>query len=160
MTLIQRVKGAARILFGRGDNATCCSFCGKAKLSGETIIAGPGVAICGSCAHLSLNMILLRDDAPAPQGSVMTEVMPLAEPSCLLPSCRETLEADLAAAAHAVSAVLLGWSYTRSAGGSDYLSVRVGHAGSESGETISARFIAAFLQREGTAWNAPSDGAL
>ena len=160
ITLSERLAGAGRILFGRGDNATCCSFCGRARLVGETIVAGPGVAICGHCAHLSLNVILLADDAPATQGSAMTEVMPLADPCCLLPSRRETLEADLAAAARAVRGVLLGWSYTRSAGGRDYLSVRLGHDGTESGEAVSERFIAAFLQGLDMARMVLSDGAL
>ena len=144
ISFVERLLAARRILFGIGDNAACCSFCGRSKLSGETIVAGPGVAICGRCAHLSFNLIALQDDAAAPQSKVLTEVMLLAEPCCLLPSRRKTLEADLSAAAVAVPVTLQGWTYTRRAGGSDYLSVRVAHAGTESSDVVCTRFIAAF----------------
>ncbi|WP_409455664.1 ClpX C4-type zinc finger protein [Paracoccus sp. (in: a-proteobacteria)] len=67
MSLRERVQAACRLLLGRGDNGVICSFCGRSRISGETIVAGPGVAICGSCSYLALDDVATQSDSKGPK---------------------------------------------------------------------------------------------
>lgn len=141
----ERLQAAVRVLFARGDNGTICSFCGRSPILGETIVAGPGVAICASCAYLALDFVAVRGDGAIPNGLFEVGLMPLLEPICLLPSGRMTLEADLTAAAQGVPCQLMGWSYNCNSRGGDYLSVRVACAEDIASEEVHRRFIDTFL---------------
>lgn len=142
----ERVAGARRMLLGRGDEAVACSFCGRSAASGETIVAGPGVAICATCAYLALDFVARRDDDPLPPPLSEISVMPLLEPACLLPARRATLAADLAEAAAGTPCRLLGWSYACNSRTGDQMAVRLGHGEEMTGEEVEARFIARFLR--------------
>lgn len=133
------------MLLGRGDDAVACSFCGRSAISGETIVAGPGVAICGTCAYLALDSIASRNDESAPPRLSEIGVMPLAAPTCLLPARRATLATDLAEAAASVPCQLLGWSYGCTSWTGDQMTVRLAHGTELTGEQVEARFTARFL---------------
>jgi len=145
MTVKERMQGAIRILLGRGDNAEVCSFCGRFRLSGETIIAGPGVAICGTCAFLALDYVGTRNEPAVALPLIEVGLMPILEPTCLLPSHRATLAADLAAAAASVPCHLVGWSYSCSSRTGDHLAVRVACTEDMDKELVHERFRAAFV---------------
>jgi len=145
MTVKERVQGAIRILLGRGDNAEICSFCGRSRVSGETIIAGPGVAICGTCAFLALDYVATRNDPVVPHPMSEVGLTPILEPTCLLPSHRATLAADLAAAAASVPCHLVGWSYSCNSRTGDHLAVRVACSEDMDKEHVHEQFRAAFV---------------
>lgn len=146
ITIRERIAGALRMLLGRGDDALACSFCGRSAASGETIVAGPAVAICAPCAYVALDAVASRgDDPPHPSLSEIS-VMPLLEPVCLLPARRATLAADLADAAAGASCRLLGWSYACNSRIGDQMAVRLGHEDEVTGEQVSAQFIARFIR--------------
>ncbi|MFD2441219.1 ClpX C4-type zinc finger protein [Paracoccus kondratievae] len=145
LTLRERVQGACRLLFGRGDNALICSFCGRSRISGETVVAGPGVAICGSCSFLALDSIEGQTASSEIKDLTQTGVMPLLEPMCLLPALRERLAEDLSAAAASVHCDLVGWSYHCSSSTGDYLSVRLSRPKELPGDLLHEQFRTAFL---------------
>ncbi|WP_191084032.1 ClpX C4-type zinc finger protein [Roseococcus microcysteis] len=148
MTVKERVQGAIRILFGRKENVPTCSFCGRSRLSGETIVAGPGVAICESCAFMALDQVATQNDPAAPQGLIEIGLMPLYEAVCLLPAQRATLADDLAAAAARVPCHLLGWSYSCSSRTGDYLAVRVACTEDVDKDLVPERFHAALFSND------------
>ena len=147
LPLTDRLRGALRLLLGRGHDAVACSFCGRSRASGETIVAGPGVAICGTCAFTALDHVATRDTPPPDPPLVEIGLMPILEPTCLLPASRATLEADLARAAARIPCTLIGWSYSCSSRTGDQLSVRVACGEDVDRDMLHDRFRAAFLQR-------------
>lgn len=146
LSLSKRLQAALRILLGRGDNAVACSFCGRTRASGETIVAGPGVAICGTCAFTALDQVATRDAPPPQPPLVEVCLMPLLEPACLLPAGRATLAADLARAAGTIPCALSGWSYGCNSRTGDHLVVRVACGEGTDNAPLPDRFRAAFLQ--------------
>lgn len=141
----QRLRSARRILFGRATNATICSFCGEDRFQTQYIVAGPGVAICGSCAQGTLEVIAAQSGKPVPDGMRDFFVLVMVHPASLLPARRATLAADLSRAAEALDCELLGWSYSvGSKEDGDYLGVRLAIR-NEDEASLSDRFVAAFL---------------
>lgn len=144
-----RLRAARRILFGRGDDAVACSFCGRDRLQTTTIICGPGVAICGACAAMALEFAGEQGLAETPPGMAAVGLMLIEVPACLLPQRRATLAADLAAAAAPAQCRLLGWAYRCNIRAGDLLSVHVAIAPETSGEAVAARLSAAMLGAAG-----------
>lgn len=143
---LERIRGAARMLFGRGDNAIACSFCGRGKHAGETIVYGPGVAICAGCAHFALHVVTAGTDAQARAVEQVIGVTVHDVPASLLPACRATLEADLVAAAACVQGRLLGWSYTCDHEAGDWIAVSLARSETAAdGHDIDVRFRRAFF---------------
>jgi predicted DNA-binding transcriptional regulator AlpA len=56
-------------------SGTKCSFCGKERSDVETIVAGPGVAICNECVVVSAGIIAEETAMPDP-ASVRTDFTP------------------------------------------------------------------------------------
>lgn len=143
---LERIRGAARMLFGRGDDAFACSFCGRGKHAGETIVCGPGVAICAGCAHLALHAVTSATDAQTRTGEKGVGVLVHDVPASLLPAYRATLEADLAAAAVCVQGRLLGWSYTCDHEAGDWIAVSLARSETAADDDdLEARFRVAFF---------------
>lgn len=140
-----RLRGAGRILFGRLDDAEVCSFCARERHGGESIVAGPGVAICGACAHFALSSILWQSDASPPEGMAEFGAMVLDAPACLLRERRASIERDLLAAAERASCRVLGWSYACNPRDGDHLSVRLARGPEASAKEAAARFAAEYM---------------
>lgn len=159
-TLSERLRATRRILFGRGDDAVACSFCGRDRLGGSDIVAGPGVAICGSCAHVALEYISAQQAGAAlPEGTSETGVIVMESPACLLPDFQATIAEDLTVAAASLSCAVRGWSYACGAEAGDHLSVRLARPAHVSAEDLTERFIAAFLLPGGGGSNSHSSCA-
>ena len=121
-----RLRGARSILFGRGDDAVICSFCGRDRFGGQDIVAGPAVAICGACAHAAMESIWTQSAPPPPAGRRALDVIVSVAPICLLPAVRASLPGDLSRIATEMGCEVLGWSLsssTREDG--DYLFVQL-----------------------------------
>ena len=56
-------------------SGTKCSFCGKERNDVQTIVAGPGVAICNECVVVSAGIIAEETAMPDPT-SVRTDFTP------------------------------------------------------------------------------------
>lgn len=107
-----RVQAARRVLFGQGDNAVICSFCGKSRQDGVgNIIAGPGVAICASCARIAMDWDL-TDNFPKITGTTIdTFSIFYQHQACLLPHHRRLIDDELQWCAGELNAELIGWNY-------------------------------------------------
>ena len=141
-----RLRGARRILFGRGDDAVICSFCGGDRLGGHDIVAGPDVAICGSCAHTAMDSIWTQSAPPPSAGKRALGVIVSVSPLCLLPAVRASLPGDLARIAAEFGCDVLGWSLTsgtREDG--DYLFVQLARPDDETKPNLHAEFTEAVL---------------
>lgn len=75
----KRLKAAFRILFGKGDEGVCCSFCGKSRHATNWIVAGPGVAICGDCANIAVDVTYFHIAPPVKEGFKPFVVGPMVE---------------------------------------------------------------------------------
>jgi hypothetical protein len=108
----QRLQGARRLLFARGDDAVPCSFCGKDRHeTGCDIVAGPGVAICAICASIALDWANAQQIGEVAEGRVADVFAIFEYPACLLSACRDRLDVDLKACAGALSCDLVSWGY-------------------------------------------------
>ena len=108
----QLLRGAGVTLLGRGDDAVVCSFCGKDRhVTGCDIVAGPGVAICESCASLAVSYAHSQKLGPVPEGRTGDVVAMFEFPATLLPPHRVSLDDDLASCAGELSCELISWGY-------------------------------------------------
>jgi hypothetical protein len=108
----ERFHAARRVLLGRGDNAVICSFCGKSRHDGVgNIIAGPGVAICASCAQtaVSWNLTTYFQDVSGTQ--IDTFQIFYQHQACLLSENRRRIDDELNRCAEELNAELMGWTY-------------------------------------------------
>ncbi len=128
-----RLKGAWSLLFGRGDNATVCSFCGQSRHAVEQLIAGPGAtSICNRCIFLC-NQVLLEHAGPpgfrrhAEGAHAKAISIQLGHDDVILASVeRVALEALLAALVDALpESQLAGWSYMHGQDRFDLLTVEI-----------------------------------
>ena len=145
-TVSDRLRAARRILFGQGVDAVVCSFCGRDRLGGSDIVAGPGVAICGSCAHAALVSIWTQASPPPSDGTRALDVVVSIAPICLLPVSRASLPDDLSRIAAEMGCRVLGWSLTsgtREDG--DYLFVRLARPDDETSPNLHEAYAAAVL---------------
>ncbi len=147
ITIKDRIRSAFRILLARRDNAVACSFCGRNAALGETIVAGPGVSICGACAYFTLHIIAQEGVDPVDPNMREIGVMPIIEPLCLLPSRRATLAIDLADAAKSVDCRIKSWSYNCTSAAGDQLAVYLEcKAEMQDAYAVHERFKAVFLE--------------
>jgi hypothetical protein len=108
----QLLRGARITLFGQGDDAVVCSFCGKDRHeTGCDIVAGPGVAICESCASLAVGYAHSQKLGAVPEGRIGDVVAMFDCPATLLPPHRVSLNGDLARCANELSCELVSWGY-------------------------------------------------
>lgn len=77
--LKDRVSGAFRLLLRRGDDQMVCSFCGKDRWKVQSIVAGPGVAICGGCASIAYDFSYQAAYGQPPNGTRRIMISPTAE---------------------------------------------------------------------------------
>ncbi|CDZ25612.1 ClpX C4-type zinc finger protein [Neorhizobium galegae] len=128
-----RLKGALSLLFGRGDDAAVCSFCGENRRTVEMIIAGPAAtAICNRCVFVC-NQVLLENSGPpgfrrhAEQAHENTIAIPLAHDEVLLGAPeRVALEQMLHVLVESLpQSRLIGWSYMHSQDRFDLLTVEI-----------------------------------
>ncbi|APG93116.1 ClpX C4-type zinc finger protein [Sinorhizobium americanum] len=112
----ERLRAARRILFGRGDNAIVCSFCGEDRHGDvRNIVTGPGVAICGKCAQIAGEWCAVASLKPEAGNEIDT--FPIFEhPVSLLPSFRADIAEEMERCASALSCKLHGWGYGRGYG--------------------------------------------
>ncbi len=112
LSIKDRLLAARRVLFGQGDNAVICSFCGKSRQDGVgNIIAGPGVAICASCARIAMDWDL-TDNFPKITGTTIdTFSIFYQHQACLLPQHRRQIDDELHWCAGELNAELIGWNY-------------------------------------------------
>lgn len=146
-TVSERLRAARRMLFGRGDDAVACSFCGRDRLGGSDIVAGPRVAICGACAHTALEAIWAQSAQRSPPGTWALDVIVSIAPICLVPAARADLPAHLARTAGEFGCTVLGWSLTsgtREDG--DYLYVRLARPDDETSPNLHESFLDAVLE--------------
>jgi hypothetical protein len=108
----QLLRGARITLFGQGDDAVVCSFCGKDRHeTGCDIVAAPGVAICESCASLAVGYAHSQKLGAVPEGRIGDVVAMFDCPATLLPPHRVSLNGDLARCANELSCELVSWGY-------------------------------------------------
>ncbi|WP_037456501.1 ClpX C4-type zinc finger protein [Sinorhizobium fredii] len=95
LSIAGRLRAARRILFGRGDNAIVCSFCGEDRHGGaRNIVTGPDVAICGKCAQTASDWCALA--SLKPQDGNEIDTFPIFKlPASLLPSFRAHIAQEL-----------------------------------------------------------------
>ncbi|MDW9620220.1 ClpX C4-type zinc finger protein [Sinorhizobium meliloti] len=110
-SISERLRAARRILFGRGDNAIVCSFCGEDRHSdARNIVTGPGVAVCGKCAQIASDWCALASLRPEDGNEIDT--FPIFEhPASLIPSFRAHIAQELERCAGELSCRLIGWGY-------------------------------------------------
>jgi hypothetical protein len=112
----ERVRGALRLLKGRGDDAVVCSFCGEDRHANVgNIVSGPGVAICGACVDIAMNWKTLASAKPD-EGKELDSFPLFEHPASLLPESRATLNDLIEDCAAELSSSLIGWSYARGYG--------------------------------------------
>lgn len=124
-TWIGRIRSARSILFGRGDDAFVCSFCGKDRHEAGNIVAGPGVAICSWCANLALEFSNAAS-VTADDGKVIDSFYIVEHPFCVLPGFRGEIDGEMAKCARELNCTLVSWAYSCGYGVfSDSLLVRI-----------------------------------
>jgi ribosomal protein L37AE/L43A len=73
-----RLRAARRMVFRRGDDGVCCSFCGKDRHDGvNCIVKGPGIAICEACAQIVTDFSYNTLTAAPSQGQKRIVVTPV-----------------------------------------------------------------------------------
>ncbi|MES5099264.1 ClpX C4-type zinc finger protein [Agrobacterium sp. BA1120] len=112
LSIKDRLLAARRVLFGQGDNAVICSFCGKSRQDGVgNIIAGPGVAICASCSHIASHLNIIEDFSEVEGTLVHVLSIFFDHQACLLPERRSRMHAELLECASELDAKIVGWTY-------------------------------------------------
>lgn len=113
LSIGDRFHGAWRILTGRGDDATVCSFCGKNRHDdANNIVAGPGVAICGQCIEIASKWKTLASVVPE-DGMDLDSFDIWEDQASLLPHVRQELDALFQNSASQLSSTLISWGYAR-----------------------------------------------
>ena len=76
--LKDRLRAARRMVFRRGDDGVCCSFCGKDRNDGvNCIVKGPGIAICEACAQIVTDFSTNTLSGAAAPGTTRIVVTPV-----------------------------------------------------------------------------------
>lgn len=142
----QRLRAIFRMLFGRGDDAVVCSFCGDDRHSERRIIvAGPGVAICSKCVQIASDWCFTGLVTPD-EGKEIDTFLMFEHPTSLLPDFRAQIAEAIERCASELSCTLVGWSYACGYGEfSDSISVFIERSKTTNPAVLRETFIQMFL---------------
>lgn len=110
-TFSERIRSARTILFGKGDDAVVCSFCGKDRHETGDIVTGPGVAICNQCAGIAQNWVFSNSLGAATEGKTFDTFLVLEQAASVIPEARAAIPGELSHCAAELSCDLICWSY-------------------------------------------------
>ena len=110
-SLRERLRAARWMLFGRGDDAVVCSFCGADRSKRHRIVAGPGVAICDDCVNVA-EWSVARHPFGQPPPGMRYETVGLIEPGTQLDAGAQGKIAQvLPTIVRAAGCELYSWGY-------------------------------------------------
>jgi hypothetical protein len=142
----QRLRAALRVIFGTGDDAVICSFCGDDRHSaGGNIVTGPGVAICSRCAQIAGDWCFTGSVTPD-EGNEIDTFLIFEHPAKVLPSFRSQIGEEMERCARELSCELVSWGYSCGYGElSDSISVFVERSKETNSAVLRETFIRMFV---------------